>query len=310
MAFFEGIWYDKYHTSFLSKKKGRISISQHERQKRAAVIEDISGAGRCSLTVALPILSVSGVQCSVLPTAVLSTHPGGYTGYTYRDLTTDLLPAARHWKREGLKFDAFYSGFLASVEQVDSIEQIFDMYCPETYCFMVDPVMGDNGKYYRMFDSRMADALRRLCQKATILTPNLTEACFLTGVPYREGPYTSAYIDELLDNLAAFRIPQIALTGVSYQPHTIGVVCLETEPRKTSYIQAEAIEGYYHGTGDVFAATLLAGLLHGRCMADSAQIAVDFTSRCIRRTAAAGTPVREGLLFEEELLWLGETLSR
>lgn len=133
MAFFEGIWYDKYHTSFLSKKKGRISISQHERQKRAAVIEDISGAGRCSLTVALPILSVSGVQCSVLPTAVLSTHPGGYTGYTYRDLTTDLLPAARHWKREGLKFDAFYSGFLASVEQVDSIEQIFDMYCPETY---------------------------------------------------------------------------------------------------------------------------------------------------------------------------------
>lgn len=258
--------------------------------------------------MALPILSVAGVQCSVLPTAVLSTHPGGYTGYTYRDLTADLLPAAQHWRREGLRFDALYSGFLGSIEQADSVEQIFEMYRPETTCFMVDPVLGDNGKFYRMFDSRMAEAMRRLCRKATILTPNVTEACFLTGFSYQDAPYTPDYIDGLLEKLAAFCIPQVVLTGVSYQPRTIGVVCMEAGRRETSYVQAEAIDGYYHGTGDVFAATLLAGLLRGRRTTEAAQIAVDFTSRCIRRTAEAGTPVREGLLFEEELLWLGETL--
>lgn len=273
--------------------------------KRAMIIEDITGAGKCSLTVALPILSVAGVECAVLPTAVLSTHPAGFTGYTYRDLTADLLPMARHWKREGLRFDALYSGFLGSVEQLEIVEHILGEHRSSETFVLIDPVMGDNGRLYSMYNERMIAGMRRLCRLATVLTPNVTEAAFLTGLPYREGPYTPAYIDELMQALGDFGAA-VVLTGVYYDERRIGAVCREANAQKTQSVWSDKLPSYYHGTGDVFSAALLAGLLGDRSLAQAAQLAVDFTRESIRRTAQAGTPEREGLLFEKGLVAFGQ----
>ena len=166
-------------------------------------IHDISGVGKCSLTVALPVLSCCGVETSVLPTAVLSTHTGGFDGYTYRDLTEDLLPMAEHWKQVGCRFQSLYSGFLGSAGQIGLVEQVFDWFKGEDTLIMVDPVMGDGGKLYRTYTPEMADGMARLCRKADIVVPNMTEACHLLGRPYNPGPYTREEIREILRELCA-----------------------------------------------------------------------------------------------------------
>lgn len=278
------------------------------KQPRAAVIEDISGAGKCSLTVALPILSVAGVACSVIPTAVLSTHPGGFTGYTYRDLTDDLLPYAGHWKKEGLHFNALYSGFLGSYTQLQIIQEIFELF-GESYPFIfVDPVMGDHGKLYGLYSSDMVEGMRQLCGKASIITPNMTEAAFLSGIPYRDGPYTWPYIQELLKRLTDLGVARVVLTGVYFDDSQIGSVCYEKQTDAFYVELTKRIPGYYHGTGDAFGAALLAGILQRLPLKEALQLAVDFVGRCAARTAKAGTPVREGLCFEPELVAFGEKL--
>ncbi|MFR6278640.1 MAG: pyridoxal kinase, partial [Acutalibacter sp.] len=161
-------------------------------------IHDISGVGKCSLTVALPVLSCCGVETSVLPTAVLSTHTGGFTGFTYRDLTDDLLPMAEHWKQVGCRFQSLYSGFLGSAGQIGLVEQIFDWFREENTLVMVDPVMGDGGKLYKTYTPEMASGMARLCGRADIVVPNMTEACHLLGRPYNPGPYTQGEIAEIL----------------------------------------------------------------------------------------------------------------
>ena len=148
------------------------------RQKRIAAIHDISCVGRCSLTVALPILSAAGYETSVLPTAVLSTHTGGFTGFTYRDLTEDISPIAAHWQSLGLHFDALYSGFLGSYAQIGLISGLIDTFKKSDTLVMVDPVMADDGKYYSVYSPDMAAGMKKLCAKADIITPNLTEAAF------------------------------------------------------------------------------------------------------------------------------------
>lgn len=279
-------------------------------QPQAAIIEDISGAGKCSLTVALPILSVAGVSCSVLPTAVLSTHPAGFTGYTYRDLTEDLLPAAQHWKQEGLQFDALYSGFLGSMAQPDILSRIFDLYKTSAPFILVDPVMGDNGKLYNMYNFDMVTGLRSLCAKASLITPNITEAALLGGQPFQEGPYTWPYIEALVKSLVDLGVPQVVLTGVYFDEAHIGAVCYEAAQESFRVKLAPRTPGYYHGTGDVFSAALLAGILRKHPLENAVQMAVDFTGRCIRATALAGTPVRNGLCFETELVEFSRELDR
>ena len=176
-----------------------------ERLKRAAAIHDISGFGKCSLTVALPIISAMGIEVSVIPTAVLSTHTGGFTGFTYRDLTGDMRPIAEHWKSLGIKFDAIYSGFLGSVEQIDIVTDFIDDFKEKNTVVLVDPAMADGGKMYTVFDMDFAKQMTRLCAKADIIVPNFTEAAFMLGEEYRPAPYTKEFVESTLKRLSRAR---------------------------------------------------------------------------------------------------------
>lgn len=272
-----------------------------ERQKRVAAIHDISGFGKCSLTVALPILSAAGIETSVIPTAVLSTHTGGFDGFTFRDLTPDLESFARHWKSLEIEFDCLYSGFLGSFEQLEIVSGIFELFKKPGNLIMIDPVMADNGKLYSIFRPEFAQGMAKFCSRADIIVPNITEAAFLLGESYRPGPYDRAYIESLLFKLRGLGAKQVVLTGVWFEEEHLGAAALECKTGEISYAFQKRIEGLYHGTGDVFASALLGALLNGFTLPESAQIAVDFTVDSIDRTQKAGTDVRFGVNFEQGL---------
>lgn len=269
-----------------------------KRQKCVAAIHDISGFGKCSLTVALPILSSAGIETSIIPTAVLSTHTGGFTGFTYRDLTEDIIPFANHWQSLDLKFDAIYTGFLGSFEQLDIVGRIFDMFRTSDNLILVDPVMADNGKLYSIFPSEFPQGMRKLCEKADIIVPNMTEALLMLGEVFQEGPYTEEYINELLKRLSKIGPQKIVLTGVFFDDKNLGAATYDKTSGEISFISSERIPGYYHGTGDVFGSALLAALMNDFSLKEATRIAVDFTTGSIKRTADAGTDIRFGVDFE------------
>ena len=230
------------------------------RLKRVAAIHDISGFGKCSLTVALPIISAAGIEVSVLPTAVLSTHTGGFTGFTYRDLTEDIRPVTKHWKSLNIRFDAIYTGFLGSFEQLDLVTEFFETFKRNDNLILVDPVMADNGELYKIFTPEFAVGMRKLCKKADIIVPNLTEAALLIGEPYNPGPYSEQYIGYILKKLSALGVQKVVLTGVFFDDKELGVATFDTLSGKIAYRFEKRIPGHYHGTGDVFASALLAAL--------------------------------------------------
>lgn len=271
------------------------------RLKRVAAIHDISGFGKCSLTVAIPILSAAGIETSALPTAVLSTHTGGIEGFTYRDLTSDMRPFAAHWKSLDIQFDAIYSGFLGSFEQLDIVSDFFTEFKTKDNLILVDPVMADNGELYKVFPKEFPVGMRKLCEKADIIVPNITEASLLTGETYLPGPYNEKYIEELLKKLSNLGPKQIVLTGVFFNEEELGAATYNAESGEISYVFEKKIPGYYHGTGDVFGSALLAALLNDFDLTQSTRIAVNFTTESIRRTAEAKTDIRFGVDFEHSI---------
>ncbi len=250
--------------------------------KRILTIQDISCLGQCSLTVALPILSASGLETCILPSAVLSTHTGGFTGYTFRDLTDDMPAIAAHWQNEGIRFDAFYTGYLGSEKQIDHVKHIMASLGKEVSLRIVDPAMADFGRLYAGFDHGFVDAMRSLCRDADIILPNITEACLLTGMEYREA-YGEGYIAELLNALHDITDAAVILTGVGYTPETTGVIVFNG--KGTEYYCHKRIGGNCHGTGDVFASAFVGALLHGKTLMEAAAIAADYTVLCIEKTA-------------------------
>lgn len=268
-------------------------------QKRVAAIHDISCFGKCSLTVALPLLSCAGIETAVIPTAILSTHTGGFKGYTFRDLTDDILPVAKHWNTEGISVDAIYTGYLGSKQQIEIVLSAAQLIKKENSLFFVDPVMADHGKLYGGFTSDFPIEMKKLCSVADIITPNITEACFMTGIPYREGPYTKEYIEEIIAELKKITSAKIVLTGVFFDERRIGAACFENG--RIDYFLSERTEGFYHGTGDVFACALLGAFLNGKDLKSSTEIAVDFTYACIIRTATEHPEMRYGVAFEQEI---------
>ncbi len=278
-----------------------------EKQKRLAAIHDISGFGKCSLTVALPIISACGIETVCLPTAVLSTHTGGFTGYTYRDLTEDMLPVMEHWRSLGLSFDAIYSGFLGSAAQIELVGRFIDWFRGENTVAIVDPAMADQGKMYALFDRDFALSMAALCAKADIILPNITEAAFMADTEYVEGVQTPAYIGGLLDRLSALGAKSVVLTGVSFEPDKLGVACRHNG--ETSYCFSKRFEGSFHGTGDVFASAFSGALLNGCPLEKAAEIAVKYVCDCIRRTKAVNDDVRYGVDFERGIPYLLKELG-
>jgi pyridoxine kinase len=278
-------------------------------QKRVVTIQDISCVGRCSLTVALPILSAAGIETSILPTAILSTHTGGFTGYTFRDLTEDIEPISEHWRTLGLKVDALYSGYLGSEQQLALVAKLFQDFRQEGTLILVDPAMADAGKLYPAFDQQFALGMRDLCGQADIIAPNLTEACFMLEKPYPGDDYDQPYIEATLKELAALGPRQVVLTGVSFAPDKLGAAVYDRNQNSFDYYFRERVEGYYHGTGDIYSSALLGALLNGNSLIRAASIAVDFTVAAIRRTHDAGTDPKYGVDFEHELPLLIKLLS-
>ncbi|MDR2389085.1 MAG: pyridoxamine kinase [Tannerellaceae bacterium] len=266
---------------------------------RVAAIHDLSGFGKCSLTVALPILSAAGIETSALPTAILSTHTGGIEGYTYLDTTSEMQPFMRHWQSLDIRFDAIYSGFLGSFEQLEIVKEFFELFRQKDNLILVDPVMADNGELYKIFTPEFARGMNKVCEKADVIVPNITEAALLLGETYRPGPYSETYIDDLLKALSELGPKQIVLTGVYFTDTELGAASYDRTSGQTTCTLAPRVPGYYHGTGDVFASTLLAGLMNGFELGHSAGIAVRYTAAGIRRTCEAGSDVRFGVNFEQ-----------
>ena len=269
--------------------------------KRVAAIHDISGVGRSSLTVVLPILSAAGVECSVIPTAVLSTQTSGFEGFTFRDLSQDMMGIAEHWKKEGIRFDGFYSGYLGSQAQIGIVKGIFNLLRSEQSLVMVDPVLGDNGEFYSLIGKEYAMGMAELCGCADIILPNRTEAAFLLGREYCDLPMSKAEVDEVLAALAGLGPRQVVLTGVSFGSDDMGVACLDGSTGQVDYVMAERIDGVYYGTGDVFGSFLMGGLMRGKSLAQAARIAVDHTCSAILLSAEDSADPRLGVPFESVL---------
>ena len=253
-----------------------------EIQKRVAAIHDISCVGKCSLTVALPIISAAGVETSVIPTAVLSTHTGGFTGFTYRDLTDDLKPITHHWKSLGLKFDAIYTGYIGDVRQFDYILECKEKLLKKDGLFIVDPAMADYGKLYPALNEDIVEGMKRICSVADYIIPNITEACFLTNNTYLE-KYNQEYIYNLVKDLKKVGAKNVILTGVGYTETELGAIF----SNDLEYVEYFGIKQpiSYHGTGDIFSSLIVANIMNKNSIYNSLKDSVDFIIDCIKETS-------------------------
>ena len=249
--------------------------------KKILTIQDISCVGQCSLTVALPILSASGMETAILPSAVLSTHTGGFSGFTFRDLTDDMPEIQKHWQKEGIKFSAIYTGYLGSIKQIGYVKNILETMGTEDCVRIVDPAMADNGKLYSIFDMDYVEAMKPLCGTADILVPNITEAAFLTGCEYREN-YDEAYVTELCEKLCALGAKTVVMTGIGYREGKTGVAVYSNG--KMSHYEHDKIGKGAHGTGDIYASAFVGALMNDKTIFDAAKIAADYTVKCIINT--------------------------
>lgn len=270
-------------------------------QKRVIAVHDISCIGKCSLTVALPILSAAGIETGVLPTAVLSTHTGGFQNPALIDLTDNLKPILSHWQSLDLRTDAIYTGYLGSFRQLEIVSKMIDTFRTEDTCVFIDPVMADNGKLYGGFSEDFPAGMAALCAKADVIVPNLTEAALMLGESYRGDGYSREYVEDLLVRLTDPG-PKVAVTtGISFEKGRLGAMSYDRTKGIFAEYYAEKIDGYFHGTGDVFASALLAALMNGVPLDGALKIAVNYTVGCIKRTAEAGTDRKYGVNFEAGL---------
>ena len=264
---------------------------------KIAAVHDLSGFGRCSFSVILPTLSAMGHQVCALPTAALSTHTGGFDGFVFRDLTPDMEGWWKHWKKEGVEFSAFYSGFLGNAEQIDIVEKMI-MSLPQSALVLVDPVMGDDGVMYSTYTDEMREGMKRLVKKAHVITPNVTEACFLLGKdPDQAHTYES--LSSMTKDLYEMSGASVIVTGA----------CVDSKTGCAYYEKGKDVEFYMHekhdisypGTGDIFASVVLGKLLRGDCLEAAAKCACDFVYSLIGYSMQFDYPTREGVLLEAKL---------
>ena len=268
------------------------------KQKKLAIINDFSGFGRCSLTVALPIISVMKVQACPVPTSIFSNHTA-YPSFFFDDYTSRMQPYIDEWKKLGLSFDGILSGFLGSVEQIQIVTRFFrDFKGPET-TIIVDPIMGDDGSLYRTYTRQMCVEMRRLIAYADIITPNLTEACFLTETPYHAGPQHMKELAALAEKLSAMGPEKVVITGIC-QGDSIANYCYERgkEPRIR---RSHKVGTTRCGTGDVFSSIIAADAVNKVEFSSSVKKASSFVKRCIEKSVELDIPREDGVCFEEFL---------
>lgn len=287
--------------------------------KRIVTVQDISCVGKCSLTVALPIISAMGVEAAIIPTAVLSTHTA-FKGFTLRDLTDDIEPICAHWKKEGIAFDAIYTGYLGSFKQLELMEKMFADFGKGGALIFVDPCMADNGSLYYGFTQDFAFAMARLAGKADVVVPNLTEASFMLGVPYKKaGEYDEAYIKETLEKLAALGAKRVVLKGVEFDGDQdtwknvagkIGVVSYDSESGAYAGYFHEKLSTSFHGTGDIFASVCVGALMRGWPLEKAYALAADYVVESIKATVAHKDYNWYGVDFEAAVPYLVKRLEQ
>lgn len=266
--------------------------------KRIVTLQDISCVGGCSITVALPVIAAMGVECGILPTAVLSTHTM-FQHFTCKDLSDQIAPIADAWKKERISFDGIYTGYLASAGQCEQVCDFFDQFSTPDNLIFVDPAMADNGRLYPAFDEKFPKAMATVCAKADVILPNLTEACLLTGIPYKT-EYGEAYIQNLLERLLALGCKTAVLTGVTYETGKLGVVYLNQDGQRFSYFTRHCPQSY-HGTGDLYSSAALGGIMRGLDLGDALALAADFVVDCIEATAVSETKRWYAVDFESQI---------
>lgn len=262
---------------------------------RIAAIHDLSCFGRCSLTIALPVLSAMGCQCCPLPTALLSAHTG-FPGNTFLDLAAEMGRIAEHWAAMDLQFDAIYSGFLGSADQVDTVARFFDTFKKSDTAVIVDPVMGDHGTAYRTCTPELCRWMRVLAENSDVITPNLTEAALLLDRPYEEIRQSDAY--EVVRRLSLGGRRSVVLTGYSSESGQTGALCFDRDSGESKAVQTPREPQDFSGTGDLFASVLAGGVARGVPLFQAAQAAADFVRDCIARTLAEGLTEQDGVDFE------------
>lgn len=279
-----------------------------KKQKKAALINDISCLGRCSLTAAMPILSACGIESVPVPTGIFSAHTE-FEGFVKEDLTDKMEQFVEHWKRLGIRFDCIYSGYLANRKQTETVQRfLLDFKKSDTLC-IVDPVMGDNGVFYKGIDDSFIADMRFLCSAADIIVPNVTEACMLAGIEPEVDGYGMDFVKELLVSLRNITPARIVITGVDLGDGQIGCAVYDSLMGKANMFFTPKTEGRFPGTGDVFASALTAAVMNGKEFADAVQTAMGFTCKCVEATLEAETDRKYGLCFEPEIKNLIKSLE-
>ena len=269
--------------------------------KRILTIQDVSCLGQCSLTVALPIISAFGIEASVIPTAVLSTHTA-FDSFTFCDLTEELPKIENKWINQNLKFDGFYTGYIGSIKQIEYIANIMDSCKKDKSLNVVDPCMADHGKLYAGFSTDFPKEMLKLCKKADVIVPNLTEACLLLGVEYKN--YLQAELEELVKKLSDITSASVVLTGVSFSDNELGCLVYNIKTKNIHYYFTEKIPVFFHGTGDCFASSFFGALVKGYSLEEASDIACEFTYRAVKETINDAKEHWYGVHFEKVLGYL------
>ena len=270
-------------------------------EKKLVAIHDISCTGRCSLTVALPVISAAGIETRVIPTAVLSTHTGGFQNYVKQDLTDIIMPTVKHWQSLNLLADVIYSGYLASKEQLDIVSDVFKCLSHETTLIAIDPVMGDDGVLYDSFDSEFVSQMRKFLKNADVILPNLTEACLLLDKPYIDKGYTEIEIKDMLKKLCDMGPKMAVITGVEFDDGNIGVATYDASCDRYGYFYSPKVDGTFLGTGDIVASAIVSALTVGLSLERASQVAVNMAYNSILHTIQSPYDYRYGVDFESAI---------
>ena len=268
------------------------------KQKRLITIQDLSCFGKCSITVALPVISALGIETVVLPTAVLSTHTGEFKNYTFHPLHDEFRGISGHWESLGIEFDAIYVGYIGSSELIDAVSDFIDKFKKQNTVVFIDPAMADNGKFYSGLDGEYAKKLATLCKKADIISPNMTEAMILSGNSPEN--YKDAENLEIIAKSLSSLCEKVIITGV-HSEKTISTIAYEKGDDSLFFAEKPIYEGVFYGSGDLFASAFIGMYIKGASLSESTKIASDFVNDCILNTLDEREQYWYGLKFEQSL---------